>query len=101
MARTFLYLEEVARECRTSLSSVRVWISSGRLRATRPGRRLLISREDLELFLNSSVRGPKRPAVGAIVDLEPDHARSAEPDSRQRTLSFDASDRKPGEGHGA
>jgi excisionase family DNA binding protein len=61
MARTFLYLEEVARECRTSLSSVRVWISSGRLRATRPGRRLLVSREDLEVFLDSAVRAPSQP----------------------------------------
>jgi excisionase family DNA binding protein len=61
MARSYLYLEEVARECRTSVSSARAWISSGRLRATRPGRRLLVSREDFEKFLESSVRAAKRP----------------------------------------
>lgn len=59
MSRNFLYLEEVARECRTSLSSVRAWVASGRLRATRPGRRLLVAREDLDTLLNSSVRSPK------------------------------------------
>jgi excisionase family DNA binding protein len=61
MTRRFLYLEEVAHECRTSLSSVRLWVSSGRLRATRPGRRVLVAREDLDLFLNAAVRSPKQP----------------------------------------
>ena len=59
MSRNFLYLEEVARECRTSLSSVRAWVASGRLRATRPGRRLLVSRADLDALLDSAVRSPK------------------------------------------
>jgi excisionase family DNA binding protein len=59
MPRNFLYLTEVAVECRTSLSTIRGWIASGRLRATRPGRRLLVAREDLEALLNSCVRSPK------------------------------------------
>lgn len=59
MSRDFLYLEEVAHECRTSLRSVRAWVTSGRLRATRPGRRLLVSRADLDSLLDSAVRNPK------------------------------------------
>jgi excisionase family DNA binding protein len=59
MPRNFLYLTEVATECRTSLSTIRGWIASGRLRATRPGRRLLVAREDLDALLNAAIRSPK------------------------------------------
>ena len=51
MAREMLLLEEIARECRASLSSVRYWIRTGRLRSVRPGRRRLVRREDLDRFL--------------------------------------------------
>ncbi len=49
--REFLLLDEVASECRASVASVRYWIASGRLRSVRPGRRRLVSREDLERFI--------------------------------------------------
>jgi excisionase family DNA binding protein len=49
----FLLLDEVARECRAPLSSVRYWVATGLLHSIRPGRRRLVSREDLERFLAS------------------------------------------------
>jgi len=58
--REFLLLEEVARECWASVASVRYWIASGRLRSVRPGRRRLVSREDLDRFIAT---GGRRPAV--------------------------------------
>ena len=57
--REFLLLDEVARECRASVASVRYWIASGRLRSVRPGRRRLVSREDLDRFIATG----GRPAV--------------------------------------
>jgi len=62
MARDFLYIEEVARECRTGVSSVRAWISSGRLRSIRPGRRLLVAQHDLDAFLASTAQQPRQTA---------------------------------------
>ncbi|MBN1607834.1 MAG: helix-turn-helix domain-containing protein [Polyangiaceae bacterium] len=52
----FLLLPEVARRCRASLDSVRLWIRSGRLPSCRPGRRRLVRSIDLERFL---ARGAK------------------------------------------
>jgi excisionase family DNA binding protein len=52
-----LLLEEVARECRAPLASVRHWIASGRLRSIRPGRRRLVRREDLDRFLAAGETG--------------------------------------------
>jgi excisionase family DNA binding protein len=54
--REFLLLDEVARECRASVASVRYWIASGRLRSVRPGRRRLVSREDLDRFIATGGR---------------------------------------------
>jgi excisionase family DNA binding protein len=56
--REFLLLDEVARECRASVASVRYWIASGRLRSVRPGRRRLVSRDDLERFIATGGRPP-------------------------------------------
>jgi len=47
----YLTLDEVAVITRAPLSSVRGWIRRGRLAATRPGRRVLIRRADLDAFL--------------------------------------------------
>ena len=66
--REFLLLDEVARECRASVASVRYWIASGRLRSVRPGRRRLVSREDLERFIATGGRPvavPSDAPVGA------------------------------------
>lgn len=46
-----LLLEEVAARCRTSISTVRHWISTGRLASTRPGRRRLVKRDDVDRLL--------------------------------------------------
>ncbi len=47
----FLYVEEVASELRAPTSSVRLWVSSGRLPGYRLGRRLLVRRKDLDRFV--------------------------------------------------
>ena len=52
--REYLLLDEVARECRAPVASVRYWIASGRLRSIRPGRRRLVSRDELDRFLASA-----------------------------------------------
>ena len=75
MARTFLYLDEVARECRASLSTVRHWIAVGRLRSVRPGRRLLVNREDLDSFIDASTR---RPTTSNALEKRAPRPRSAE-----------------------
>jgi excisionase family DNA binding protein len=55
----FLLLEEVAEETRTALSTVRHWIATGKLPSTRPGRRRLVRRADLERFLAHSAAAPR------------------------------------------
>lgn len=54
MRSPFLLLEEVAEETRTSLSTVRYWIATGKLASVRPGRRRLVRRADLEAFLENA-----------------------------------------------
>jgi excisionase family DNA binding protein len=49
----FMLVHEVAREARVSLSTVRHWLRSGRLRSVRPGRRRMIARSDFERFVAS------------------------------------------------
>jgi excisionase family DNA binding protein len=71
MARTFLYLDEVASECRTSVSTVRHWIAVGRLRSVRPGRRLLVTREDLDSFIDASTRIPRATARDSAIAVDP------------------------------
>jgi excisionase family DNA binding protein len=46
-----LLLEEVAREARVSVSTVRFWIAAKKLPSVRPGRRRLVKRADLNVFL--------------------------------------------------
>lgn len=46
-----LLLEEVAKRCRAPLSSVRHWVRVGKLSSIRPGRRRLVSRNEIERFL--------------------------------------------------
>lgn len=56
--REYLLLDEVARECRAPVASVRYWIASGRLRSIRPGRRRLVSRDELVRFLGTAPAMP-------------------------------------------
>lgn len=53
-AGEFLLLDEIARMCRAPVSTVRYWVSTGRLRSIRPGRRRLVRRVDLDRFLTSA-----------------------------------------------
>jgi excisionase family DNA binding protein len=62
--REYLLLDEVARECRAPVASVRYWIASGRLRSIRPGRRRLVSRDDLDRFLAVVPEPSVVPAAG-------------------------------------
>jgi excisionase family DNA binding protein len=55
MPNNFLLLAEVAAEARVSLSTVRHWVTVGKLATVRPGRRRMVRREDLDAFLASDV----------------------------------------------
>ena len=58
----YLTLDEVADLTRTPQSSVRAWIRRGKLVATRPGKRVLVSRTDLDALLRTSaIRGRTQP----------------------------------------
>jgi excisionase family DNA binding protein len=61
-----LTLEEVAKECRTAVASVRLWIRTGRLRSVRPGRRRLVHRGDLEQFLARDVAEASEPQLASL-----------------------------------
>lgn len=52
-----LLLPEVADMCRASVNSVRAWIREGKLPASRPGRRVLIRRADVETMLVTAAIG--------------------------------------------
>ncbi len=52
MVSPFLLLTECAELARVPVSTVRHWISIGRLRSVRPGRRRMVRRDDLEAFLS-------------------------------------------------
>jgi len=49
--RELLLLPEAADLARVSVETVRHWLKGGKLRSVRPGRRRLIRRRDLEVFL--------------------------------------------------
>ncbi len=53
---SFLLLPEVAQIARAPLASVRYWVQTGKLRALRPGKRVLVLRSDLEKFLTAGER---------------------------------------------
>ena len=52
----FLYVDEIAELYRVPRSSVRYWISTGKLASIRPGKRRLVRREDLDRFVRESAR---------------------------------------------
>ncbi len=58
-----LLLEEVAREARVSVSTVRFWIAVRKLPSVRPGRRRLVKRADLDVFLAPAGPNAKTDAV--------------------------------------
>jgi excisionase family DNA binding protein len=54
MSSEWLFVEDVARELRVPIGTVRYWIRARKLASARPGRRLLVLRQDLEAFVASS-----------------------------------------------
>ena len=50
----FVFVEEIAGLCRVAPSSVRHWLSTGKLASVRPGKRRLVRRDELERFLRDS-----------------------------------------------
>jgi excisionase family DNA binding protein len=55
-----LLLDEVAQQLRVSVESVRHWIKTGRLPSIRPGKRRLVRRGDLDVFLERNKTGGKQ-----------------------------------------
>jgi excisionase family DNA binding protein len=56
---TYLLVPEVAKIARTSESTIRQWIADGRLKASRPGRHVLIKATDLDKLLHT----PRQPST--------------------------------------
>ena len=55
----FLKVKEVAELCRKDPKTIRRWIASGALPASRVGRDWLIARADLKTFLQSQGNSPQ------------------------------------------
>jgi excisionase family DNA binding protein len=55
----YLYVWQVAQMLGVPIQSVRQWIREGRLPATRPGRRVLVRRRDIDALLRGSVIRPE------------------------------------------
>ena len=51
MTSPFLLLTECADYARVAVSTIRHWITTGKLPSVRPGRRRMVRREDLDAFL--------------------------------------------------
>ena len=77
MASAYLWLEEIAEETRTPLSTVRHWIAQGKLPSVRPGRRRLVKRADLEAFMAPPVPVPANAPAVEPTDLERQRATKA------------------------
>ena len=54
MSSEWLFVEDVARELRVPVATVRYWIKTRKLASVRPGRRLLVLRQDLDALLAST-----------------------------------------------
>lgn len=61
LSSDWLFLDDVAREVRVPVETVRYWIKTGKLASSRPGRRRMVLRQDLDALLASS----HRPALDA------------------------------------
>ena len=56
MTHQILFIEEGAQERRVAISTVRHWISTGRLASVRPGRRRMVRRVDLDEFVAAAFK---------------------------------------------
>ncbi|MGZ4305232.1 MAG: helix-turn-helix domain-containing protein [Solirubrobacteraceae bacterium] len=68
----WLTLAEIADELRVNASTVRLWVSQGRLGASRAGRRKwLVRRSELERFVAASGSSEPRPADAGAGPVRP------------------------------
>lgn len=58
MSEMYLLVEEVASETRSCVATVRYWIRTGKLKAIRIGRRLLVPRTNLDSLIENSPSNP-------------------------------------------
>lgn len=56
MPALYLFIAEVARECRVAESTVRHWLSTRRLASVRFGRRRMVRRVDLDAFIANALK---------------------------------------------
>lgn len=49
----FLTLEQISQNLHTPIESIRWWIQQGKLKAYRPGRKVLVRQDDLLAFIES------------------------------------------------
>ncbi len=56
MPPLYLFIAEVARECRVANSTVRHWVSTRRLASVRFGRRRMVRRVDLDAFIANALK---------------------------------------------
>lgn len=54
MPEEWLTVEEIAKELRVPLDTVRFWIRSKKLKAFRPGKEYRVRRSDLDKFIQES-----------------------------------------------
>lgn len=62
----FLTLEEAGELARTPVKSIRLWISSGRLRGFKPGRRVLVREADLLALIEGTATSPLSAPIEAV-----------------------------------
>jgi excisionase family DNA binding protein len=80
-----LLVEEVARATRTSEATVRWWIRTGKLPASKPGKRLLIRRSELEALLSrKAVSAPRTLQVPQLRIVPNDLDRKRAEDALRR-----------------
>lgn len=66
---TYLTMPDAAAAVATSPATIRYWISTGKLRAFKPGKRVLVRLDDLQALVEGS----------AVADLRAAKAKAARP----------------------
>ena len=62
MSAKFLTLAQVAERVATPAVTVRYWVHTGKLKAFKPGRQVLVREADLEALIEASAYGAVREA---------------------------------------
>lgn len=66
---TYLTMPDAAAAVATSPDTIRYWVSTGKLRAFKPGRRILVRLDDLQALVEGS----------AVADLRAAKAKASRP----------------------